>query len=57
MGVVKELGTKLCSITGKNVIEWEVTANLPVKFEKSKENKCPTCKGTGKVSTHQGKLI
>jgi len=57
MGVVKEIGTKICTITEKKVIEWDVTANLPIKFEKSKEHKCPTCKGTGKVIMHQGKLL
>ena len=29
MGVVKEIGTKLCAATGQNVILWDVTENLP----------------------------
>ena len=29
MGVVEEMGTKLCEITGNNVIAWRVTDNLP----------------------------
>ncbi len=35
-GVVQELGTKACSITGHNVILWDVTDQLPVKPKKSK---------------------
>ena len=38
LGVVTEVGTKKCSITGMNVILWDVTSNLPKTPEK-KENK------------------
>ena len=31
LGVVQELGTTICSKTGKKVILWDVTARLPVK--------------------------
>jgi hypothetical protein len=31
MGVVYEVGTKVCSVTGKVAIEWDVTDALPVK--------------------------
>ena len=37
VGVVVELGTKKCSITGNNVILWDVTSNLPVKLKKEKK--------------------
>ena len=30
-GTAQELGTKTCSITGRNVILWNVTRNLPIK--------------------------
>lgn len=36
MGCIKEVGTKVCSITGMRVIEWAVTDELPKKFEKKK---------------------
>ena len=42
MGVVEEMGTKLCSITGNNVIAWRVTNNLPtviIKETKAKKIK------------------
>jgi hypothetical protein len=43
-GVLKELGTMTCPITGRNVIEWDMTGNLPVKPKKPKKpsnlNKC-----------------
>lgn len=29
-GVVYEVGTRDCSITGRNVIEWDLTGKLPV---------------------------
>src|ERR1700722_12178353 len=33
-GVVYERGTKICSITGNEVILWDVTSNLPKKLNK-----------------------
>lgn len=36
-GVVKELGTRACGVTGRNVIEWDMTGNLPVKPKKTKK--------------------
>lgn len=44
MGVVVELGTKICSETGRNVILWDVTDRLPVKLGKK-----PTTKESKKV--------
>ena len=34
MGVIIEVGTRRCSITGENVYVWDVTDKLPVKFER-----------------------
>lgn len=34
MGVVMEKGTKICPITGQNVILWTTTNQLPVKIKK-----------------------
>lgn len=42
-GVVKELGTRPCSITGRNVIEWDMTGNLPVKPKKKKPSNLNKC--------------
>jgi len=33
LGTVKEIGEKTCSITGRNVIEWDLTDSLPEKKE------------------------
>lgn len=57
MGVVKEVGKKLCSISGMTVILWDVTKNLPVKFDRPTCYTCPTCNGSGKISEHQAKLF
>lgn len=43
MGVVRELGTQKCSVTGNDVILWDVTAKVPEKFKKEKKFNCPTC--------------
>jgi hypothetical protein len=34
LGVVQELGTRVCSVTGMNVIVWGVTENLPKQLTK-----------------------
>ena len=31
-GVIYEKGEKKCNITGRNVIEWDLTDNLPIKL-------------------------
>lgn len=36
LGVIYEVGVKKCSITNRNVIEWDLTDNLPFKLEKNK---------------------
>ena len=40
LGAIYEKGVKKCSITGRNVIEWDLTDRLPQAFiKKSKNNK------------------
>lgn len=34
MGAIKEIGTRKCKITGREVIVWDVTENLPKKLLK-----------------------
>jgi len=41
LGVIYEKGSKKCSITGRNVIEWDLTDKLPTK---EKVKKSPTKK-------------
>jgi hypothetical protein len=36
MGAAMELGTRPCNITGRNVIIWDVTSNLPTGLPKTK---------------------
>ena len=57
VGVIKEVGKKVCSVTGNNCILWDVTKNLPVKFEKPIVHKCSACNGTGKIKTSQAMLF
>jgi hypothetical protein len=49
LGIAKECRKRACSVTGLTVIEWDVTADLPVKRPKPTEHKCPFCKGSGKL--------
>lgn len=49
MGLLKETGERVCKITGYNVIEWDVTDQLPLKLEKA-----PTRKA--KIETYCKKL-
>ena len=35
LGVIYEKGEKKCNITGRNVIEWDLTDRLPVNIKKS----------------------
>ena len=39
LGVIYEKGEKQCSITGRNVIEWDLTDRLPVDFKSSNKTK------------------
>jgi hypothetical protein len=39
LGVVCEDGTKICSITGKRAIQWDVTEALPAKPAKTETTK------------------
>jgi len=56
MGVAYEVRERLCSITGRNVIEWDVTERLPVKFEKTKRIKCAHCDGRGYIEETQARF-
>ena len=39
LGVIYEKGEKKCSITGRNVIEWDLTDRLPVNIKNPKKTK------------------
>ena len=39
LGVIYEKGERTCSITGKNVIEWDLTDRIPVNIKKSNNTK------------------
>jgi hypothetical protein len=39
LGVIYEKGERLCSVTGRNVIEWDLTDRLPIKIKKSNKTK------------------
>lgn len=34
MGVIRETGKRICTVTGRTVLEWDVTSKLPVKKDK-----------------------
>jgi predicted transcriptional regulator len=39
MGVVRTIGTRKCKTSGHNALVWEVTGDLPIKFERKKTKK------------------
>jgi hypothetical protein len=39
LGVIYEKGIKKCTVTGRNVIEWDLTDRLPVKTKVTTETK------------------
>ena len=39
LGVIYEKGEKTCSITGRNVIEWDLTDRLPINIKSSNKTK------------------
>jgi hypothetical protein len=39
LGVIYEKGERLCSVTGRNVIEWDLTDRLPINVKKSNKTK------------------
>jgi hypothetical protein len=57
VGLVQELGTRRCRVTGRTVILWDVTKNLPAKFEKPRRRKCQHCQGRGFIEEVQAKLF
>jgi hypothetical protein len=46
-GVVRELGTRKCNITGMTVTVWDVTDKLPTKAAIQPKRKCTACAGRG----------
>jgi hypothetical protein len=47
-GVIYSGEKRLCTVTKRLVYTWYPTGNLPV--EPKKKEKCPHCKGTGKLT-------
>jgi len=39
LGVIYEVRTRQCTVTGRNVIEWDLTDKLPVNVKKSNKTK------------------
>jgi hypothetical protein len=39
LGVIYERGTRKCKVTGRNVIEWDLTDNLPKDIEPKSNRK------------------
>lgn len=39
LGVIYEKGEKKCTITGRNVIEWDLTNGLPINFKNNNKTK------------------
>ena len=42
-GVITTSGKRHCKISGRTVLQWIVTNNLPIKVEATRKHKCPTC--------------
>lgn len=56
-GVIRAIRERPCSITGRMVLEWDVTDKLPVKFDKEIRHKCKACDGKGYVIEQQSRLF
>ncbi len=56
VGVVYEKDKIFCPISGHRCIEWEVTRNKPIDFEKPLKKKCKACNGTGFIVEQQSKF-
>ena len=39
LGVIYEKGNRKCRVTGKNVIEWDLTDKLPINFKNNNKTK------------------
>jgi hypothetical protein len=39
LGVIYEKGVRKCRVTGRNVIEWDLTDRLPINFKKNNKTK------------------
>lgn len=57
LGVIRDVGIRECTITGKRCSTWVATKNLPVKLTKEEKIKCPTCNGKGHIVDKQMKLF
>jgi hypothetical protein len=47
MGAIQVTGERVCTVTGRMVLTWDVTKNMPVKVKKPKKIKCEHCNGKG----------
>lgn len=57
LGLAEEKKTRICTITGMNVIEWDVTSRLPIKLDKPKKIKCEHCCGKGYFIEQQTRMF
>lgn len=57
MGVIEVIGERICTITGRMVLVWDVTDRLPVKWDKPKRQKCKSCDGQGYITEQQARLF
>lgn len=57
VGVITDVGLKICSITGRNVTLWQTTNKLPIKYKREKKIKCKHCKGKGYQLDAQTRML
>lgn len=56
-GVITDVGVRPCKVTGNSAYGWESTKNMPIKWDKPRKTKCPTCKGKGEIIEQQARLF
>jgi hypothetical protein len=44
---VQEVGTSVCTVTGRKALLWDVTSLLPIKIDKKEKIECVHCGGSG----------
>lgn len=57
LGCATEVGEKLNPVSKVSNYLWDLTSNLPTKFDKAEREKCNVCDGKGYLETQQARLF
>lgn len=57
LGVVEEVTERVCGVTGRLVIVWDVTDRIPFKLDKPVKHRCKACGGSGYITEQQTRMF